>query len=134
MLIQFLDALWAPLYACLLPERRAAIAWLRTLLESLVFVVQRIVRSPAPNPDFEVFLPHGSSQMDTVIKTEGDFQEGERQEAHSLLAAQFTAVWDALSSRALRVDETDAAKTVVDSLRRLGKIGEGWSCLQSLFL
>ncbi|KAI6021831.1 hypothetical protein BKA83DRAFT_4494387 [Pisolithus microcarpus] len=98
---QLLDALWAPFYARLLPERRAAAAWLRALLECTVFIVKQVCE------DYE--------QEDVAM---------ERQQARSLLVRQFDALWDALSTRALRVDTTEAAGTVATTLDRLNKVGE----------
>ncbi|KAL4073539.1 hypothetical protein J3A83DRAFT_4370818 [Scleroderma citrinum] len=110
---QLLDALWAPLYARVLPERRAAVAWLRALLECLVFVVRRaceVERRP-------------EAPEETVTEPETG-RDNERKVAQSLLAAQFTALGDALRTRTLRVDEVEAASTFAGALGRISKIGE----------
>ncbi|KAG6330843.1 hypothetical protein ID866_8246 [Astraeus odoratus] len=122
-LTQLLDALWAPLYARLLPERRAATAWLRALLECLVFVVRRACNvgsvsesSSSENED----QPKAEAEASGVATESAE----ERQEARSLLTAHFTTLLDALSSRTLRIDAVEVAHVIADALGRLSKIGE----------
>ncbi|KAI6132629.1 hypothetical protein EDD16DRAFT_1821414 [Pisolithus croceorrhizus] len=102
---QLLDALWAPFYARLLPDRRAAAAWLRALLECMVFIVKQVCEVRAI--DYE--------QEDVAM---------ERRQARLLLVSQFDALWDALSTRALRIDTVEASGTVATTLDRLNKIEE----------
>ncbi|KAI6158556.1 hypothetical protein EDD17DRAFT_1622088 [Pisolithus thermaeus] len=98
---QLLDALWAPFYARLLPDRRAAAAWLRALLECMVFIVKQVCE------DYE--------QEDVAT---------ERREARLLLVNQLDTLWDALSTRALRIDTAEASGMVATTLDRLNKIEE----------
>ena len=52
-------------------------------------------------------------------------RDNERKRARSLLATQFSALGDALSTRTLRVDGVEAASTVTGALGRVSKIDEG---------
>ncbi|KAI6007012.1 hypothetical protein EDD15DRAFT_2153315 [Pisolithus albus] len=113
---QLLDALWAPFYARLLPERRAAAAWLRALLECTAFIVKQVCEVRAIVETGVVKSKRKDYEQEDVAM--------ERQQARSLLVRQFDALWDALATRALRVDTTEASGTIATTLDRLNKIGE----------
>lgn len=98
---QFLDALWAPFYARLLPERRATAAWLQALLECMVCLVKQALEDLEP-----------------------EYVADEKRLVRPLLERQFSALWDALSTRTLRIDAVEASRTIATTLDRLAKIGE----------
>ncbi|KAI5996508.1 hypothetical protein F5J12DRAFT_785457 [Pisolithus orientalis] len=98
---QLLDALWAPFYARLLPERRATAAWLRALLECMVCLVKQALEDLEP-----------------------EYVADEKRLVRPLLERQFSALWDALSTRTLRIDAVEASRTIATTLDRLAKIGE----------
>ncbi|KIK99666.1 hypothetical protein PAXRUDRAFT_822522 [Paxillus rubicundulus Ve08.2h10] len=94
-----LTSFWAPLDARLLDRRPSASAWLKSLLECLIFIVQRGIQT------HEV-----TAQL--------------REDATALLTSQFSRIWTELVTQRLQIDETEAANIVVGALEKVAKLGD----------
>ncbi|KAH7882407.1 hypothetical protein F5I97DRAFT_1939442 [Phlebopus sp. FC_14] len=109
-LLSFLEALWSPLDARLLDRRVAAPAWLRALLECLVFIVRKACQN-ATSKDLDSGGASGGT--DTVIER-----------AKHLLSSHLNKLYSELSTKRLRIEEREAAEIVVGALCRVQRLGE----------